>query len=280
MATEDHQQILEYLKKLGPTNTFRLARGLGIDRHEILKIIKTLQEKGVVEFKSGIVSLLKFPARGIKIAKPAKVEKTPRKYKKRTKRILWKKPKVKKEHKPVEEKPKLTEEIQSEYKKIEERLLELEKQSSDKFKLLSEKSHHESQLLSDLGNNIEGLKSHIDNLEKDLKKLSSTPPRVIRKTIIKREAVPVEVKEEPKFRLKLPKFKLKVPKIKLPKLSLSPIKNAGRFAKSKIKKVKIKVPKVKLPKFKEEIKNIPKGALKIKKKLENAFSTKKIRNKK
>ncbi|MDP2950847.1 MAG: helix-turn-helix domain-containing protein [bacterium] len=268
MVTEDHNRILEYLKKQGPTNTFRLARGLGIDRHEVLKIIKTLQEKGIIELKSGIVSLLKFPAREIRITKPVKVEKAPKKHKKRIKHITKKKPGVKREPKLVEEKSKLIEDVQDKYKKIEERLSELEKQSSDKSKiLLSEASQ------------LDNLKNHIDNLEKDLKKLSSTPPKIIRKTIIKREAVPVEIKKEPKFKFKLPKFKLKMPKLKLPKLNTSRIKDVEHFAKSNIKKVKIRILKIKLPEFKEEVKNISKGALKVKKELEKTFSTKKVHKK-
>ncbi len=70
MLNEDAQsKVLECLKKEGQANTFRLTSKLGIDRHKILNIIKKLEEKGAVEFKTGKVRFLKFP----KEEKPIKV---------------------------------------------------------------------------------------------------------------------------------------------------------------------------------------------------------------
>ena len=40
-----HNKILEYLKKHGSANTFRLSRHLGIDRIELIEIIDELATK-------------------------------------------------------------------------------------------------------------------------------------------------------------------------------------------------------------------------------------------
>ena len=50
-----HNKILEYLKKHGSANTFRLSKHLGIDRIELIEIIDELSRKGLVKFKSGVV---------------------------------------------------------------------------------------------------------------------------------------------------------------------------------------------------------------------------------
>ena len=51
-----HNKILEYLKKHGSANTFRLSRHLGIDRIELIEIIDELATKGLAKFKSGVVT--------------------------------------------------------------------------------------------------------------------------------------------------------------------------------------------------------------------------------
>ncbi len=62
MTSKDvSNKILEYLKKLGPANTFKLARELGIDRHEVLATIQYLQNNKAIEFRSGTAAFLKFP---------------------------------------------------------------------------------------------------------------------------------------------------------------------------------------------------------------------------
>src|SRR3989338_6618937 len=61
MVIEDVQrQVLEYLKKKGQTNTFRLARELGIDRHKLLKVIDKLREREAIELRHGNAIFLKF----------------------------------------------------------------------------------------------------------------------------------------------------------------------------------------------------------------------------
>lgn len=60
MTSEDvSNKILEYLKKEGHANTFKLARKLAIDRHEILTTLQDLQLKGAIEFRSGTATFLK-----------------------------------------------------------------------------------------------------------------------------------------------------------------------------------------------------------------------------
>ncbi|MEK6869488.1 MAG: hypothetical protein AABX74_04615 [Nanoarchaeota archaeon] len=57
MAIEaTHNKILEYLKKHGSANTFRLSKHLGIDRIELIRLIDELAKKGLAKFKSGVVT--------------------------------------------------------------------------------------------------------------------------------------------------------------------------------------------------------------------------------
>lgn len=97
-------EILEYLKKQGSANTFRLARKLGIDRHQLLNIIERLEAKGAVAVRSGMVQFLRFLPEEKKEAPP---------------RI----PKPK-ENVPSA-KPKVLETLQSENKLLKEKLTEL-----------------------------------------------------------------------------------------------------------------------------------------------------------
>ncbi len=53
--------MLEYLKKFGPTNTFKLAKDLDADRYELLNAIEKLKEEGSIEFKYGTASFVRFP---------------------------------------------------------------------------------------------------------------------------------------------------------------------------------------------------------------------------
>ena len=70
MVAEDVvNKVFEYLKKHGQTNTFRLATELGIDRHELLNIVKRLREKQAIEIRSGIARFLKFPRKEKKVVK-------------------------------------------------------------------------------------------------------------------------------------------------------------------------------------------------------------------
>lgn len=96
-----HKRVLEYLKKKGQTNTFRLARDLGIDRHKILDIIKKLESKKLVELKFGTVKFLKFPEK--------------EKIKHKVKRVMAKR------------KPSILHGLQVENKELRERLMEVEK---------------------------------------------------------------------------------------------------------------------------------------------------------
>lgn len=61
MVHEDNaNKILIYLKRQGQTNTFKLATELGINRDQVLNIIKELEEKRAVKVYSGIVKFLRF----------------------------------------------------------------------------------------------------------------------------------------------------------------------------------------------------------------------------
>ncbi len=52
-----HKKILEYLQKYGAVNTFKLSRQLGIDRSELISIIKDLTRKRLAFIKHGSVSI-------------------------------------------------------------------------------------------------------------------------------------------------------------------------------------------------------------------------------
>ncbi len=69
--------LLEYLEKHGATNTFRLARVLGIDRQQLLDSIKMLEAKGAVIVKGGTVQFLKYISEVKVGAQPEKKELPP-----------------------------------------------------------------------------------------------------------------------------------------------------------------------------------------------------------
>lgn len=74
-------EILGYLKNRGPTNTFRLAREIGLDRHELLDILERLEEKQAVRFEHGNAIFIKFISKkklkAKKISIPKVIKKTP-----------------------------------------------------------------------------------------------------------------------------------------------------------------------------------------------------------
>lgn len=70
MGEDIISEILEYLKKAGPTNTFRLASVMGVDRAKLLNLLKKLEERGVIGFERGNAIFIKF----ISGEKPKSVE--------------------------------------------------------------------------------------------------------------------------------------------------------------------------------------------------------------
>lgn len=198
MVIENGQnKILEYLKKHGQTNTFRIARDLGLDRDKILDIVKILEEKKLIEFKSNTAKFLKSPPKERKAAK----------------RLI----KVKK----ALPKPK------KKRKYARRRLIVMKKLQAKEGKL---KEQAEC----------------IENLEKTIKRLrkkAKAPPRIIRKTIIKKVLVKARKK---KIKAKLRKFNIKwmknIKKLQMP-----------RFIKHKIK---IGKPKINFAKLNRGIKQL------------------------
>lgn len=51
-----HNKILEYLDKYGPVNTFRLSKGLKIDRGKLISLLEELTNEGLTIFRSGTVT--------------------------------------------------------------------------------------------------------------------------------------------------------------------------------------------------------------------------------
>ena len=110
-AGEVYQKILEYLKKDGPLNTFRLARNLDLDRSKLLNVIEKLEKTGAVEVQHGVVKFLKFVEEEKKIVqKPVPQPKKKKTVKKR------------KKHK----KKPITSEVPAENLKLKEKILQLE----------------------------------------------------------------------------------------------------------------------------------------------------------
>ncbi len=85
MAGEDIiGEILVYLKKAGPTNTFRLSSVMGLERDKLLHILKRLEEKQAIKFECGKAIFIKFISR--EEPQPAEITKTSPKSEKRVKR--------------------------------------------------------------------------------------------------------------------------------------------------------------------------------------------------
>lgn len=99
-------EILEYLKKKGPTNTFRLASDLGIDRGHLLDSVNRLEARGALAVRSGVVQFLKFLPEEKAISEPKR-----------------KVPPAK--SRPHKAEPKVVETLRTENKQLKEKVSEL-----------------------------------------------------------------------------------------------------------------------------------------------------------
>ena len=232
MVSEDAAtKVLEYIKKHGQTNTFRLASELGVDRSRILNIVEKLEEKEAVEVRSGIVFFLKFP----------------RKEKKAVKKVA--KPKKK-----ARRKSNALEDLKAENKRLKEKLLELEANKERQTSIKNKKIREQDE--------------QIENLKKTIKEVQKAPPKIITRTKVKEvvKRVPVksrklkeQTKQIEKLEEKIKELKEKVskPKIirrtivkKVPKIIRKIIiKKVFVKVKEKKPKEKIKPKKFKLPKI-------------------------------
>jgi len=193
-------RILKHLKKQGQTNTFRLARDLGIDRHKILKIIEKLEKKYLIEFKSGTVKFLKFPEKDKKAAKIVAVKMA---HSKQERKIVHK---IKKAtHRNI--KLKVIENLQAENKMFKEKLLGLETR-------IKSQSYYK--------NKVRNQNVQIEQLERKIKVLQQKvkSPKIIGKVIIKK--VPIKMEEAT---TEQGNEEIKSKKFKLPKLNINWIKN-------------------------------------------------------
>ena len=189
-------RILKHLKNQGQTNTFRLARELGVDRYKILKIIGKLEKKQLIEFKSGTVKFLKFPEKD----KIAAVEMAPSK---QERKIVHK---IKKAaHRNI--KLKVIENLQAENKMFKEKLLGLETR-------IKSQSYYK--------NKARNQNVQIEQLERKIKVLQQKvkSPKIIEKVIIKKVPIKMEnvTTDQSNEEIKSKKFKL-------PKLNINWIKN-------------------------------------------------------
>lgn len=234
MGVRDAKDILVYLQKSGPTNTFKLAKDLGKDRLVVLNTLKDLEENKAIELKFGIAKFLEFPEGKERTAKKKTVRKkrlVKEKTTKKEKKVIYKPKKFPKEAK-VKKKPNILNNL-TQNKKFSEKLQELEenikKQSDVKAKLKEQAEH------------IENIEKTVDEIQQK----AELPPKIIRRTVIKnlptkiiRRTIIKEVPVKPK-KFKLFKLSLGLEKIKQFKLP--------KFAKPKMKKKpESKKPKIKL----------------------------------
>ena len=187
MAGEDIiSELLEYLKRAGPTNTFRLASVIGMERDQLLGILKKLEEKQAIRFECGNAVFIKFISE--EKPKPAEITKTSFAPKKRVKR------------KP--QKSKALQLLQTENTRLHRKLLALK----ETLKELEKKAHARPKTIT--------------------KTITRTVVKKVPvvKTVVKRIPAPRSQKKEKKIKpkklkkkskkFKVPKFKFKVPKFK------------------------------------------------------------------
>ncbi len=224
MAIEDAQnQVLGYLKKKGQSNTFRLARELGIERNIIFSIIKKLEEKKAIELKHGNARFLKFPS--VKIPAKTEVKKAPSapKIKVKSRELSAQKAKL-------HEKIRLLGSLQYENKELKEKLSELEGSIKRRLYTKSRKFREQAEHIEKLEKRMGVLKQKAKVPPKVITK-KIVVPKVITKTIVKRviKKVPVEVIK--KVYVKVKESEAKQKKFILPKFNLPGIKNIQEFKK-------------------------------------------------
>jgi len=171
-------EILEYLKKEGPTNTFRLARDIGLERHKLLNLLEKLEKKGAIEFKHGLAIFLEFPAE--EKPKPAEIKESS--------------PKPKR--KPA--KPQAWQFFQAENKQLKEKLLEVE----ETMKKLEKKANAVPKTIT------KTIIKQIPITKTVIKKVSAPLPRKKKKN---------KRKTKKKIKRDISKKKSKIRKFKLPK---------------------------------------------------------------
>jgi len=237
MPIEDVQrQVLEYLKKKGHTNTFRLARELGIDRHKLLNVIDKLREREAIELRHGNAIFLKF----LSEERKAKIEvkKAPSAPKIRAKSNELSAAQRGK----LREKTKLLGSLQYENKKLKEKLSELEGSFKRQHYTKSKKFREQDELIEKLENRIKALQEKARSKPKIITRKIEVP-KIITKTVVKRiiKKVPVEVIKKVTVRVK---EKPRAKEFKLPKINLPKIKNIQRLERPEFLEQKIRAGKI------------------------------------
>ena len=230
MVIEDVQrQVLEYLKKKGQTNTFRLARELGIDRHKLLKVIDKLREREAIELRHGNAIFLKFPSE----EKKAKIVEIPSAPKIKAKTVA-------KRSAMLIEKQKLVGSLQYENKKLKEKLSEFEASVKRQHYTKTKKFREQDELIEKLENRLKASQEKAKIKPKIVIRKIEVP-KIITKTIVKRiiKKVPVEVIKKVPVRVKQREAK----KFKLPKINLPNIKNIQRLERPEFLEQKIRAGK-------------------------------------
>jgi len=196
--------ILEYLKKEGATNTFKLAHTLDIKRDKLLGIIKNLEEQRLIKIVTGKVEFLSYPAS-----------------------------KEKKKQKPKIVVPKEKSEGQTLQGEVEKQRLYIEKLKAQ-IKKLEEKPPAEPVVEKVETEEIKPKPKRKIKIKEVKPKLIKTKPK--KKPLLKFKQKRVKKTKKVKFKLKLPKFNIKkslkffkIKKIKLPKPKLKKLKKKPKI---------------------------------------------------
>ena len=107
MDENSGHNILEYLQKNGATNTFKLAHVLEIKRDKLLRVLKNLEERGLVRIVTGKVEFLSYP--------PSKEKK------KQKPKVSKEKSEVQTLQEEIEKQKSYTEKLKDQIKKLEQR---------------------------------------------------------------------------------------------------------------------------------------------------------------
>lgn len=185
-------EILVYLKKAGPTNTFRLSSIMGLERDKLLHILKRLEEKEAIRFECGNAAFLKFVSGEKPRPKAVKIEKSPPR------------PSTKVKRKPA--KPRVLQLLQTENKQLQEKLSELK----ETVKELEQKAVARPKTIT----------------RTVIKTIIKKVPVI--KTVVKRIPVPLLPKKERKIKEKPKAKKFEFPK-KFPKFTF--MKNIKQLKK-------------------------------------------------
>ncbi len=160
MNTDVQEAILKYLQENKSANTFKLARNLGVDREKLVRELAKLQEKGLIEHRTGMARFLSMP-------KPEALRPEEPGPTKKISKLKTERPRIKKRILPANTR------LAEENKKLRTKLSEFESRIGQQ---------------AGVERRLKAQNTHVGRLEEEIKTLqqkASIAPKVIRKTIVK-----------------------------------------------------------------------------------------------